>query len=183
VRHNQPAGDARIDALASFVHTLVSTSGDVPAEVVLAVKQAGYSDAQIVDTLLAMASINFTNLFNRVNVTPLDFPPRRLTLTPQALSSASVVSLERHPVPSQQLHVEHQVFQHQLGCHGQQRQVLVFFSEILHRVGHLAQMVGDQAAQLVFVERQVGEIDRVFLFHFLHQQFQLLRRNRHAALR
>ncbi|HEX5342753.1 MAG TPA: carboxymuconolactone decarboxylase family protein [Duganella sp.] len=74
-RHNQPAGDARIDALASFVHTLVSTSGDVPAEAVIAVKQAGYSDAQIVDTLLAMASINFTNLFNRVNVTTLDFPP------------------------------------------------------------------------------------------------------------
>jgi uncharacterized peroxidase-related enzyme len=74
VRHNQPAGDARIDALAAFVHALVSTSGDVPAEVVLAVKQAGYSDAQIVDTLLAVASITFTNLFNRVNVTKLDFP-------------------------------------------------------------------------------------------------------------
>lgn len=74
VRHNQPAGDARIDALASFAHTLVSTSGDVPAEVVLAVKQAGYSDVQIVDTLLAVASITFTNLFNRVNVTKLDFP-------------------------------------------------------------------------------------------------------------
>lgn len=74
VRHKQPAGDARVDALAAFAHTLVSTSGDVPAEVVDAVKQAGYSDAQIVDTLLAVASITFTNLFNRVNVTKLDFP-------------------------------------------------------------------------------------------------------------
>ncbi|MYM23062.1 carboxymuconolactone decarboxylase family protein [Duganella sp. FT135W] len=75
VRHGQPSGDARLDALATFVHTVVSTSGDVPAEVVIAVKQAGYSDAQIVDTLLAVASITFTNLFNRVNVTTLDFPP------------------------------------------------------------------------------------------------------------
>lgn len=75
VRHNQPSGDTRLDALAAFVHTVVSTSGDVPAEVVVAVKQAGYSDAQIVDALLAVASITFTNLFNRVNVTTLDFPP------------------------------------------------------------------------------------------------------------
>jgi uncharacterized peroxidase-related enzyme len=75
VRHGGASGDARIDALATFVHTVVTTSGDVPAEVVIAVKEAGYSDAQIVDTLLAVASITFTNLFNRVNVTTLDFPP------------------------------------------------------------------------------------------------------------
>jgi uncharacterized peroxidase-related enzyme len=75
VRHGGGSGDARIDALASFVHTVVTTSGDVPADVVIAVKQAGYSDAQIIDVLLAVASITFTNLFNRVNVTTLDFPP------------------------------------------------------------------------------------------------------------
>ncbi|TFW22284.1 carboxymuconolactone decarboxylase family protein [Duganella callida] len=74
VRHGNPTGDARTDALATFVHTVVTTSGDVPAEVVQAVKDAGYTDAQIVDTLLAIASITFTNLFNRVNVTDIDFP-------------------------------------------------------------------------------------------------------------
>lgn len=74
VRHGQPSGDARLDALAAFVHSVVTTSGDVPADVVIAVKQAGYSDAQIVDTLLAMTAITFTNLFNRVNGTALDFP-------------------------------------------------------------------------------------------------------------
>jgi uncharacterized peroxidase-related enzyme len=75
VRHGGPSGDARIDALATFVHTVATTSGDVPAAVVIAVKEAGYSDAQIVDALLAVAAITFTNLFNRVNVTTLDFPP------------------------------------------------------------------------------------------------------------
>jgi uncharacterized peroxidase-related enzyme len=75
VRYGQPAGDERIDALATFVHSVVTTSGDVPAEVVIAVRQAGYTDAQIVDTLLAISAITFTNLFNRVNVTALDFPP------------------------------------------------------------------------------------------------------------
>ncbi len=74
VRHGQPSGDARIDALALFVHTIVNTSGTVPAEVVDAVRAAGVSDAQIADTTLAIASITLTNLFNRINDTVLDFP-------------------------------------------------------------------------------------------------------------
>ena len=74
VRHGQPSGETAIDALASFVKILVSTSGTVPAAAVAAVKAAGYSDAQVIDTLLAIASITFTNLVNRVNDTVLDFP-------------------------------------------------------------------------------------------------------------
>jgi alkylhydroperoxidase family enzyme len=42
--------------------------------VVGAVKAAGYTDAQIVDSLLVITSITFTNLLNRVNDTDLDFP-------------------------------------------------------------------------------------------------------------
>jgi uncharacterized peroxidase-related enzyme len=75
VRHGQPSGDAHIDALAAFAHHVATTSGTVQAEVVAAVRAAGFSDAQIVDTLLAIASITFTNLLNRVNDTTLDFPP------------------------------------------------------------------------------------------------------------
>jgi AhpD family alkylhydroperoxidase len=76
-RAPQPADRRRAPRCAGqLCARVVSTSGDVPAEVVLAVKQAGYSDAQIVDTLLAVASITFTNLFNRVNVTALDFRAR-----------------------------------------------------------------------------------------------------------
>ena len=74
VRHGQPSGETAIDALAAFVKILVSTSGTVPAAAVAAVKAAGYSDAQVIDTLLAIASITFTNLVNRVNDTVLDFP-------------------------------------------------------------------------------------------------------------
>jgi AhpD family alkylhydroperoxidase len=75
VRHGRASGEARIDALATFAHTLVSSRGDVPDQVVAAVKAGGVTDAQIVDTMLAIASITFTNLFNRVNGTALDFPP------------------------------------------------------------------------------------------------------------
>lgn len=74
LRRAEGSGDAQLDALTSFVQTLVTTRGTVPAEVVEKVKAAGLSDAQIVDALLAVAAITFTNLFNRVNDTVLDFP-------------------------------------------------------------------------------------------------------------
>jgi uncharacterized peroxidase-related enzyme len=73
-RHGQPTGDALLDALVNFVRALVNSRGTVATEVVDAVKAAGFSDAQIVDTLLTITSITFTNLFNRVNDTTLDFP-------------------------------------------------------------------------------------------------------------
>lgn len=75
LRRADDSGDAQLDALTTFVHQLVTTHGTVPAAQVAAVKAAGYSDAQIVDTLLAVTAITFTNLFNRVNDTVLDFPP------------------------------------------------------------------------------------------------------------
>lgn len=74
VRHGQPSGDGRLDVLADFVRGLVGSSGTVAASVVERVR-AVYSDAQIVDILLAVTAITFTNLFNRVNDTVLDFPP------------------------------------------------------------------------------------------------------------
>jgi uncharacterized peroxidase-related enzyme len=67
-------GDTRIDALVKFTRELVTTSGTLPAQSVDAIKAAGYSDAQIVDMVLAMTSITFTNLFNRINDTAIDFP-------------------------------------------------------------------------------------------------------------
>jgi uncharacterized peroxidase-related enzyme len=75
LRHAQSSGDARNDALAKFTLSLVTTTGTVPVEVVNAIKQAGFTDAQIVDVTMTIASIAFTNLFNRINDTTLDFPP------------------------------------------------------------------------------------------------------------
>jgi AhpD family alkylhydroperoxidase len=74
LRRAEASGDAQLDALTVFVRELVTTRGTVPAASVDAVKAAGYSDAQIVDTLLAVTAITFTNLFNRVNDTVVDFP-------------------------------------------------------------------------------------------------------------
>jgi AhpD family alkylhydroperoxidase len=72
-RHGTPSGQPALDALTGFVRTLVTTRGTVPEEQVRAV-QAHYSDQQITDALLAVASLTFTNLFNRVNDTEVDFP-------------------------------------------------------------------------------------------------------------
>jgi AhpD family alkylhydroperoxidase len=74
MRRGEPSGNSKLDALAAFVRTLVATRGTVPAQVVEAVREAGYSDPQIVDTLLAISGITFTNLVNRVNDTEVDFP-------------------------------------------------------------------------------------------------------------
>lgn len=74
LREARPSGNARDDALATFVLHLLTTSGTVQTDVVTAIKQAGVTDAQIVDVTMAIASIAFTNLFNRINDTTLDFP-------------------------------------------------------------------------------------------------------------
>lgn len=64
----------RHEVLTRFVRELVATKGTLPATSVKELQGAGYSDQQIVDTLLVVASITFTNAFNRVNDTTLDFP-------------------------------------------------------------------------------------------------------------
>lgn len=74
-RNGGAIGDARLDALAQFVRALQQGHGIAPRAVVTAVQAVGFSDTQLVEALLTMASITFTNLLNRVNDTVLDFPP------------------------------------------------------------------------------------------------------------
>jgi uncharacterized peroxidase-related enzyme len=74
VRAGQPTGEAKRDALISFVQNLVQTSGTISDEQFAAIKAAGYTDAQLVEISLAIALTVFTNVFNRINDTPIDFP-------------------------------------------------------------------------------------------------------------
>ena len=74
LREGRDSSDAHLNAIAVFARTVFTSRGTVPAEVVNAVKAAGYNDQQITETLLAIADITFTNLFNRVNDTAIDFP-------------------------------------------------------------------------------------------------------------
>ena len=75
IREGQPTGDARRDALASFAWALATTSGAISDAQFAAIKAAGYTDQQLVDISLAIATGIFTNMFNRINDTDVDFPP------------------------------------------------------------------------------------------------------------
>ena len=70
----QTTGDAKRDALVAFVRKLAQTSGTVGDTDFAAIKAAGYSGAQLVDISLAFATTIFTNVFNRINDTEIDFP-------------------------------------------------------------------------------------------------------------
>jgi uncharacterized peroxidase-related enzyme len=74
IRAGQPAGDAKLDALVHFVRELQQTSGTISDESYAAIRAAGYTEAQLVDIALAITTTVFTNVFNRINDTSLDFP-------------------------------------------------------------------------------------------------------------
>jgi uncharacterized peroxidase-related enzyme len=74
LRDAQPTGDEKRDALARFVTILTKTRGTIPETAFTAIKHAGYTDAQLVEISLAIAITVFTNVFNRINDTAVDFP-------------------------------------------------------------------------------------------------------------
>ena len=65
----------KLGALVRFVNAVIPPTARISDDAVRAVKAVGYNDAQITETLLTIAQTVFTNLFNRVHQTPLDFPP------------------------------------------------------------------------------------------------------------
>lgn len=75
IRRGAPSSDTRLDTLANFTRELISTKGILPNASFQKIKAADFSDAQIVEIVLAITSITFTNLFNRLNDTEVDFPP------------------------------------------------------------------------------------------------------------
>ncbi|WP_069265029.1 carboxymuconolactone decarboxylase family protein [Paraburkholderia nodosa] len=74
IRAGKAVGDTRRDALLAFVRMVVASRDTVPANVLEALLAAGYSERQVIEILLVITSITFTNLVNRVNDTALDFP-------------------------------------------------------------------------------------------------------------
>ncbi|MBV8168558.1 MAG: carboxymuconolactone decarboxylase family protein [Alphaproteobacteria bacterium] len=74
IREGKPTGDAKRDALVAFAWTLVTTSGTLSDTQVAVIRAAGYTDQQLVEISLAVALVIFTNVFNRINDTVVDFP-------------------------------------------------------------------------------------------------------------
>lgn len=71
---NGASNDPKADAAVRFAAAVVRERGQVSNDQVQAVLSAGYSEAQVLDILLAIALNTFTNYVNEVAQTEIDFP-------------------------------------------------------------------------------------------------------------
>ena len=68
------SSDARHQALIDFTTAVIETKGFVSNEQLETFKQAGYDDQAVIEVLAAISANTFTNLYNHVHATELDFP-------------------------------------------------------------------------------------------------------------
>lgn len=66
--------DAKLAALSKFALTIHEKRGFATADDVTAFKAAGYSDGNVAEVIATYALAIYTNYFNHVNETPIDFP-------------------------------------------------------------------------------------------------------------
>lgn len=74
IRKGEPIGDDRIDAIVAFTGRIVETRGFVEDQDLEQFKNAGFDDAAVVDLIVAYSLNVFTNTFNHINETQVDFP-------------------------------------------------------------------------------------------------------------
>lgn len=68
------SADAKTDAALQFVEAVVAKRGRVSDEELAAVRQAGYSDGEIAEMVANVAVMVFTNYFNNLADTDVDWP-------------------------------------------------------------------------------------------------------------
>ncbi|MBU6413796.1 MAG: carboxymuconolactone decarboxylase family protein [Planctomycetes bacterium] len=66
--------DKKLDALAKFVLILDEKKGHASAKDVADFRNAGFTDAHVVEAVAQLALATYTNYFNHVNQTAVDFP-------------------------------------------------------------------------------------------------------------
>lgn len=71
---NGASTDTRADTALKFAAAIVRERGHVSADEVQSVKDAGYTDAQIIEIVLHVALNTLTNYVNEVVKTDIDFP-------------------------------------------------------------------------------------------------------------
>lgn len=74
------AADPKVEAALRFTLAVISTKGFVADADLAAVRAAGYDDGEIGEIVAAVALNTFTNYFNSVGETQLDFPAVDATL-------------------------------------------------------------------------------------------------------
>ncbi len=68
------SNDPKTEVVLTFAKTLVNKSGLVTSEDVSAVKEAGYTDGEVVEIVANVALNIFTNYINNTAQTEIDFP-------------------------------------------------------------------------------------------------------------
>ncbi|MFZ9882275.1 MAG: hypothetical protein ACO3QC_12845, partial [Phycisphaerales bacterium] len=68
-------GAAKRQALLSFTSAVVEKEGCVSDAELAEFREAGYDDKAAIETIAAITLMTFTNLYNHVHDTALDFPP------------------------------------------------------------------------------------------------------------
>ncbi|QDV69153.1 Alkyl hydroperoxide reductase AhpD [Rosistilla carotiformis] len=68
------SGDKKHEALLTFIRRVIASRGLVSDAELQAVQSAGYTDGQIAEAVGYIGLATFSNLFNHVNDTTLDFP-------------------------------------------------------------------------------------------------------------
>ena len=68
------AGDTKHQALIDFTTAVMETRGFVTNEQLEAFKDAGYGDQAVIEVIAAISAHTFTNLYNHVHATEVDFP-------------------------------------------------------------------------------------------------------------
>jgi uncharacterized peroxidase-related enzyme len=71
---NGGSADVKADAAVRFAAQLANARGQVGDDAVQAVRQAGYTDAQIIEIIAHVAINTFTNYVNESLKTEIDFP-------------------------------------------------------------------------------------------------------------
>ena len=68
------SGDAKANAAVAFAYKVAQERGHVGDADITAVRNAGFTDAQIVEIVALVAENSFTNYLNEVAKTDIDFP-------------------------------------------------------------------------------------------------------------
>jgi uncharacterized peroxidase-related enzyme len=68
------ATDSKVAAALSFANAIVDSRGRVSDVQLAAVRAAGYNDAEVVEIIAHVALNIFTNYFNHIAATEIDFP-------------------------------------------------------------------------------------------------------------
>ncbi|MGH8656844.1 MAG: carboxymuconolactone decarboxylase family protein [Gammaproteobacteria bacterium] len=68
------ASDAKNDAALKFARTIIVNRGEVSNDDLQAVRAAGFAEGEVVEIIANVALNIFTNYFNRIAKTEIDFP-------------------------------------------------------------------------------------------------------------